>query len=78
VYVDGSKIASLGLRLKNNCCYHGLALNIDMDLTPFDAIDPCGYQGLQVTQARDLGITTSVGALGIMLLEKLKANLGYT
>lgn len=78
VYVNGSKVASLGLRLKNNCCYHGLALNIDMDLTPFDAIDPCGYQGLQVTQACDLGITANVDALGNMLLEKLKTDLGYT
>jgi len=78
VYVNGSKIASLGLRLKNNCCYHGLALNIDMDLAPFDAIDPCGYQGLQVTQARDLGITANVDTLGDVLLERLKTDLGYT
>jgi lipoyl(octanoyl) transferase len=56
VYVDGRKIASLGLRLKNGCCYHGLSLNVQMDLSPFDAIDPCGYPGLQVTQMRDLGI----------------------
>ena len=78
VYVNGSKIASLGLRLKNNCCYHGLALNIAMDLAPFDAIDPCGYQGLQVTQVRDLGITASVDVLGNALIEKLKADLSYT
>ena len=78
VYVNDSKIASLGLRLKNNRCYHGLALNINMDLAPFDAIDPCGYQGLQVTQMRDLGITASVDALGNRLIEKLKADLGYT
>jgi len=56
VYVNGRKIASLGLRLKNGCCYHGLSLNVNMDLSPFDAIDPCGYPGLQVTQMRDLGI----------------------
>jgi lipoyl(octanoyl) transferase len=56
VYVKGEKIAALGLRLKNGCCYHGLSLNVDMDLVPFEAIDPCGYQGLKVTQARDLGI----------------------
>lgn len=78
VYVNGSKIASLGLRLKNNCCYHGLALNINMDLAPFDAIDPCGYQGLRVTQICDLGITANVDTLAITLLEKLKADLGYT
>jgi len=56
VYVDGRKIASLGLRLKNGCCYHGLSLNVQMDMSPFDAIDPCGYPGLQVTQMQDLGI----------------------
>lgn len=56
VYVEGRKIASLGLRLKNQCSYHGLALNVDMDLTPFNAIDPCGYQGLEVTQLSELGI----------------------
>lgn len=54
VYIDNQgrldKIASLGLRVKNGCTYHGLALNVDMDLTPFQAINPCGYQGLQMTQ----------------------------
>lgn len=56
VYVEGAKIASLGLRIRNGCCYHGLALNVDMDLTPFYVIDPCGHPGLAVTQMRDLGI----------------------
>ena len=78
VYVDGRKIASLGLRLKNGRCYHGLALNADMDLTPFDAIDPCGYQGLQVTQMRDLGILTGSDAIATSLLDKLVDNLHYT
>ena len=78
VYVNGSKIASLGLRLKNNRCYHGLALNIDMDLTPFDAIDPCGYQGLQVTQARDLGIAINPQDAGRALLSGLAENLNHT
>lgn len=78
VYVNDQKIASLGLRLKNNCCYHGLALNVKMDLTPFAAIDPCGYQGLQVTQTHDLGMTADVNALGTRLIEKLKTDLGYT
>jgi len=78
VYVNGSKIASLGLRLKNNCCYHGLALNIDMDLAPFDAIDPCGYQGLQVTQTRDLGIAINPQDAGTTLLSRLAKNLNYT
>ena len=78
VYVDGKKIASLGLRLKNSRCYHGLALNADMDLTPFDAIDPCGYHGLQVTQMRDLGILTGSEAIASSLLDKLADNLHYT
>jgi lipoyl(octanoyl) transferase len=56
VYVDEAKIAALGLRVRRGCCYHGLALNVDMDLSPFHAIDPCGYPGLKVTQARALGI----------------------
>lgn len=54
VYVGGAKIAALGLRVKHGCTYHGLALNVDMDLTPFFAINPCGMPGLAVTQCRDL------------------------
>ena len=54
VYVDGSKIASLGLRVRRGCSFHGLALNVDMDLSPFLRINPCGYQGLTMTQLRDL------------------------
>lgn len=56
VYVQDAKIAALGLRVKNGCCYHGLALNIDMDLTPFNAINPCGFAGLKVTQLANLGV----------------------
>ena len=56
VYVDGAKIAALGLRVKHGCTYHGLALNVDMDLAPFAAINPCGYAGMRVTQCRDLGV----------------------
>jgi len=54
VYVDGAKIASLGLRVRRGCSFHGLALNVDMDLSPFGRINPCGYQGLAMTQIRDL------------------------
>ncbi|MCB5188798.1 lipoyl(octanoyl) transferase LipB [Methylobacillus caricis] len=78
VYVQGAKIASLGLRLKNQCSYHGLALNIDMDIGPFLAIDPCGYQGLQVTQASELGLELPFENAGARLLEKLSRQLGYT
>jgi lipoyl(octanoyl) transferase len=54
VYVNGDKIASLGLRVRRGCSFHGLALNVDMDLAPFKRINPCGYQGLAMTQIRDL------------------------
>jgi lipoyl(octanoyl) transferase len=54
VYVEGAKLGSVGLRVRRGCSYHGLSLNVDMDLTPFDHIDPCGYPGLPVTQLRDL------------------------
>ncbi|AAZ96222.1 Lipoate-protein ligase B [Thiobacillus denitrificans ATCC 25259] len=60
VYVDGAKIAALGLRVKHGCTYHGLAFNVDMDLEPFAAINPCGYPGMAVTQCRDLGLNWSV------------------
>jgi len=55
VYVDDKKIAALGLRVKHGKCYHGLSLNIDIDLTPFSMINPCGYQGLEVIDIKSLG-----------------------
>jgi lipoyl(octanoyl) transferase len=72
VYVENKKIASLGLRIKNQCCYHGLSLNVGMDLTPFEAIDPCGYAGLSMTQTKDLGINLTSAEIGAMLLNLLK------
>jgi len=78
VYVGDAKIAALGLKIKNGCCYHGLALNVDMDLAPFAAINPCGYPGLRVTQTRDLGIDDGLEALSVNLCEKLKARLFNT
>jgi lipoyl(octanoyl) transferase len=71
VYVDGAKIAALGLRVRRGACYHGVALNVDMDLAPFLAIDPCGYPGLAVTQTRDLGIKASADELGERLAARL-------
>ena len=56
VYVDDRKIAALGLRVRRGCCFHGVSLNVDMDLTPFSKINPCGYPGQQVTQLADLGV----------------------
>ena len=75
IYVANKKIASLGLRLKNNCCYHGLSLNVDMDLAPFAAIDPCGYQGLEMTQTKDCGIAQTPQQMGEALLQLLQKNL---
>ncbi|MEO6147221.1 MAG: lipoyl(octanoyl) transferase LipB [Sulfuriferula sp.] len=75
VYVDAAKIAALGLRIKRGCSYHGLALNVEMDLTPFGLINPCGYAGLAVTQTRDLGITASLGELEQTLSQRLSAAL---
>ncbi|WP_324780130.1 lipoyl(octanoyl) transferase LipB [Thiobacillus sedimenti] len=71
VYVDGAKIAALGLRVRHGCTYHGLALNVDMDLGPFAAINPCGYAGMPVTQCRDLGIDEPVAAAGRALAASL-------
>jgi lipoyl(octanoyl) transferase len=77
VYVQGRKIASVGLRLKNQSCYHGLSLNVDMDLSPFNAIDPCGYRGLEVTQAKDLGINLSLSDIAEKLVSSLHCQLNY-
>lgn len=77
VYVQDRKIASVGLRLKNQSCYHGLSLNVDMDLSPFNAIDPCGYRGLEVTQAKDLGINLSLSDIAEKLVSYLHRQLNY-
>ena len=75
VYVNGAKIAALGLKIKNGCCYHGLSLNVHMDLTPFSMINPCGYAGLKVTQTHDLGITDGIEVLSRCLAEKLQTRI---
>ncbi len=64
VYVEEAKIAALGLRIRKGCCYHGLSLNIDMDLSPFERINPCGYEGLVVTQMADFGVKPSLEHTG--------------
>jgi lipoyl(octanoyl) transferase len=71
VYVNGRKIASLGLRIRRGCSYHGLSLNIDMDLKPFAGINPCGYAGLEVTQLRELGISDNFPQVTANLLLNL-------
>jgi lipoyl(octanoyl) transferase len=77
VYVDGAKIASLGLRVRRGCSYHGLSLNVDMDLEPFGRINPCGYQGLQVTSMARLLAPGQVdmAAVGRRLLAVVAAEL---
>ena len=66
-----AKIAALGLRIKKGCCYHGLAFNIDMDLTPFQAINPCGYAGMAVTQLRALGVDDTLETVTEKLSQQL-------
>lgn len=75
VYVGDAKIAALGLKIKKGCSYHGLSFNVDMDLAPFANINPCGYTGLQVTQARDLGIATQLSKLEQQLADNMLALL---
>lgn len=72
VYVDGAKIAALGLRVRNGCSYHGLALNVDVDLEPFTWINPCGYEGLETIRLADFGVTASVDEVGEALLRHLQ------
>lgn len=72
VYVGAAKIAALGLRVKNGRCYHGLALNVDVDLEPFKAINPCGYAGLEVTSTQRLGITDTKAGIGDRLIRHIK------
>jgi len=71
VYVAAAKIAALGLRVRRGCCYHGVALNVDMDLAPFTDIDPCGYPGLEVTQTSAHGIEGDARALGEALASRI-------
>ena len=71
VYVNDKKIGSIGLRIKKNCSYHGLSLNNDMDLHPFDHINTCGYSDLKVTQLTDLGITISTHQLANSVIQAI-------
>jgi lipoyl(octanoyl) transferase len=75
VYVGDAKIAALGLRIKNGCSYHGLSLNVDMDLTPFRAINPCGYAGMEVIQLRDFANPGNLADVQDKLLAHLQAQL---
>ncbi len=71
VYVGDAKLASIGLRLRRQGCYHGIAVNVAMDLHPFSRINPCGYEGLRMTQLCDLGLSLSLSELGVKLATRL-------
>jgi lipoyl(octanoyl) transferase len=77
VYVGGAKIAALGIRVTRGRSYHGLALNVDMDLSPFAAIDPCGFPGLAVTQLKDLGFSDSISTAGNKVARNLIRGLEH-
>ena len=78
VYVAGAKIAALGIRVRRGCSFHGLAFNIDMDLSPFSRINPCGYAGLQVTSMVDLGGPSGLAAVKPALVEHVAGQFGLT
>lgn len=75
VYVGDAKVAALGLRIRNGCSYHGVSLNVDMDLSPFAAINPCGYAGLKVIQTKDLNIPLTTHEAGEQLSQHLRLQL---
>jgi len=77
VYVDEAKIAALGLRVKRGFTYHGLSFNLDMDLSPFQQINPCGYQGLAVTQGSELGLSLSFEQVANAILEELCSRIHH-
>lgn len=77
IYVGGAKVAALGIRVSRGCAFHGLSLNVDMDLTPFSAIDPCGHPGMKVTQTRDLGMLEDKDILADRLAGILVAKLEH-
>lgn len=78
VYVNGNKIASLGLRVRRGCSFHGLSLNVDMDLSPFLRINPCGYEGLAMAQMKDLvSEPVNIHSVQTRLVEQFARQLGY-
>ena len=77
-YIKAKKIAALGLRIRNGCTYHGLSLNVDMDLAPFNFVNPCGYQGLAVTQLKSHGISVPLSIIQDELTNLFVSSLGYS
>ncbi len=78
IYVNEQKIAALGLRIRRHCAYHGFSLNIDMDLSPFSRINPCGYAGLSVTQLNHFTTAHSLSSAGDALCNQIQQAFGYT
>jgi lipoyl(octanoyl) transferase len=76
VYVDGAKVAALGFRIRNGCCYHGVAMNVDVVLEPFSRINPCGYEGMPVTSLQRLGVKLGVTEVAERWLPDIATNLG--
>jgi lipoyl(octanoyl) transferase len=77
IYVDGAKIAAIGLRVSRGCTYHGISLNVDVELEPFGRIDPCGYPGLASTSLAALGVGDNVGTAGRALAQALERHLPH-
>lgn len=77
VYVAAEKICSIGLRVRKNCSYHGIALNVDMDLTPFSYINPCGYHGMQMTQIKQFNPSVTINDVKKRLISAINTNFGY-
>lgn len=77
VYVQDEKICSIGLRVRKYCSYHGIALNVDMDLTPFSYINPCGYEGMKMTQIKAFSPTVTIKKTKQLLVEAVMKNFGY-
>jgi lipoyl(octanoyl) transferase len=77
VYVEGKKVAALGLRIRRGCSYHGLSLNVDMDLAPFSNINPCGFEGLEVTDIHSLGLALCLADVAQELVAILSREFGY-
>ncbi len=75
VYVENKKIAALGLRVRHGRSFHGLSLNVDMDLEPFSRINPCGYPGMQITQTKDLGVSATIDQLSTQLCVAIERRL---
>jgi lipoyl(octanoyl) transferase len=78
IYIQEKKIASLGLKIKKGCSYHGLSLNVDLDLSPFEAINPCGYAGLEMTSLKKEGIELNINEVSQQFLPILLEQLGYS